>query len=93
MRKSLGRRFLKIATTIQLLLGFDLSVLHAGLCTHLRVGPLGFDLVGHLLGVAQQVITLHALQVEETKTHSSESWVARMTRGHIEDVLSSLILL
>lgn len=54
---------------------FDLSVLHAGVYAHLRVGPLGFDLLSHLLSIAQQVITMHALQVEQTNTHSSHNRV------------------
>lgn len=29
---------------------------------HLRVGPLGLDLVGHLLCAAQQVVSVPALQ-------------------------------
>lgn len=56
-----GRRFLNIATAIELLLGFDFNC--SAHRTHLRVGPLGFDVIGHLLGVAQQFVTLPALKV------------------------------
>lgn len=45
-----------------------LTGLCAGVSTHLRVGPLGLDLLSHLLCAAQQVITLPALQVEQTNT-------------------------
>lgn len=45
-----------------------LSVLYVGVCPHLGVGPLGLDLLSHLLCTAQQVIALPALQEEQTNT-------------------------
>ena len=64
--KSFGRGFLKMAIIVLTSVSSRHSILlHAGVCTYLRVGPLGLDLLSHLLSAAQQVVPLPTLQVEQ----------------------------
>lgn len=68
----LGEVFLKRYCYCVTCVRIQLSVLYAGVFTHLRVGPLGLDLFSHLLRTAEQVITMPALQVEHTNTQLTQ---------------------
>lgn len=63
----------------------SVRLLYTGVSTHLRVGPLGLDLLSHLLCTAQQVITLPALQIQQTSGKHS-------TVGHYKNSTNTDIL-